>query len=391
VDTQYALKVQLANRDSLLAVYDMGRDANNIAWIRTPVFTVDRDTRADILMTINADTTDANQNETAYFLNGASFTPALATPPADGAPGAASNSEPEYFAHAGAIYRNVRIAARFAVDRLGQTMPLVPVRAFVPGTWSEPRTNVVNGATEVSSSYQPATHFESPPNPVQLVISDVASAYNEPFVGISATNPVGFLRYKLVTPPGGPTSTNTVLRGRNRPDNREFHEYGHAIMFASSITGLNHLPELRWEDTNYDYNLDPGEDKNSNGRLDRLRNHDGLANSDSSDSWAEGWAEFISAVISDVMLERREKLDPRQYISQSTTKNLDDLYSYNSARNDLRSEEYIFAALLWDLYDPTNASESERLQLPLDTLWDILTASGPRLEKFHDVTATFIE
>ncbi|MCU1398575.1 MAG: hypothetical protein JWN62_1684 [Acidimicrobiales bacterium] len=73
------------------------------------------------------------------------------------------------------------------------------------------------------------------------------------------------------------------LNSANRPDNREFHEFGHFVL-ASAFNGLP----------------------------DRVAdvNHAGYANASSSDSWTEGFAEFWSSMVNKYVVDRE---DPELY------------------------------------------------------------------------------
>jgi uncharacterized repeat protein (TIGR01451 family) len=241
------------------------------------------------------------------------------------------------------IYRNIHLAARFAVQHLGLSPSPVDVYAFSP--------------SRTRSSYQLARDS----SPAEIVIAN--SLYN-----------------------------NTG-RQDNRPDNREFHEYSHHIMAVSPIGGTGKMPPMH-EDTNLNGRLDVGEDTNGNGELDYAESHGGVLNYNSSESWVEGFAEFMSAVISDVMLDRAEKQHPEWYHWIGTIAILDNLYrlddpdwpghQYGYFDYDWNREEFVIASLLWDLYDPVDPKEQDFIAVPLPQLWGALSQLNLHFAAVHD-------
>jgi hypothetical protein len=137
----------------------------------------------------------------------------------------------------------------------------------------------------------------------------------------------------------------------NRPMNREWHEFGHAIQ--ADISG-NQLPNFP-SDTN----------------------HRGYPNPSTSDSLVEGFAEFFS------MMVAREVAKDSQYW----------LYRWAGTPIDLEAgyrawthEELAVAALLLDLVDPVNANDAvvlgtaryaDCVEMPMPTLWEIFQTSWP--------------
>lgn len=139
---------------------------------------------------------------------------------------------------------------------------------------------------------------------------------------------------------------------KNSPDNCEFHEFGHHIMADSTIDGDNEMPTMPAGDTN----------------------HGLIKNQDSTDSWREGFAEFISIVMKDVMLE-----DTRAY-----------MYKYDGIIDNLEGnfrvfedEEFAVAGVLWDLYDGINETDHDNVQMTLEEIWDILNQEN--LDTFYYV------
>ena len=175
------------------------------------------------------------------------------------------------------------------------------------------------------------------------------------------------------------------LKNSNWPDNREWHEFAHHIMADSLLGGDNQQPSPRltpslnvdvddnrdgifndvypaWNPaTNSVVNYREGPVQAANG-LDK--NHLGYANSTTTDSLIEGFAEFVSLVIADNMTTDP---NPHVYSFSGTSINLESLYFA------WRSEEDAVAALLWDLYDS---------QVDSYTLW------GKKLEDRVDLTFT---
>lgn len=374
--TRMALRVHLHDDDGWVDVLDEAADPSTPAWLRTPAFTTEGDTRIDLEFIINANPANADPNETEYRVNGSAFNvgPALA-PPEDGA----SNSTAAHFAHLTIFYRNVRLAARFAKDRLGLPMPRMPVHAFEPrGTFapwtlqSTSRSNVVVWTSEYdgASSF---TRFQ----PLGLHFAAITSTYNQPALGIPGnTNGYFWLRVASNTT-SRVTRAFPVVWGRERPDNREFHEYGHAIMFHSTLGGI---------DTPLPYLLNP-----VTGTFDR--NHDGYLNSVSTDSWAEGFAEFISAMISTHTLDPVENPTPHLYRIQGSPFSLDSTLNYtNDIVHQPDAEELLVASLLWDLDDGATASpDDDGLDLAIDDWWSVMQTHGPRLLSLKNVYDAFHE
>jgi hypothetical protein len=153
----------------------------------------------------------------------------------------------------------------------------------------------------------------------------------------------------------------------NRPDNREWHEFGHHVM---ADTFANRMPSR------------PGDS-----------NHNGYANPSTTDSWTEGFAEFYS-----MMVARNIAGDPRPelYVWLNLEVNPEGNYL---AWND---EELAVAGLLWDLVDPVDADDASPIgagratyadcvETSFGNLWTILATDWgdavPRAA--HAVTQSF--
>lgn len=164
------------------------------------------------------------------------------------------------------------------------------------------------------------------------------------------------------TPAGGVAPSH--VNDGSRPDNREWHEFGHHFM-ADAFGNL--MPRV----------------------LPRV-NHDGYKNPTTSDSWTEGFAEFFS-----LLINREIAVDgtpPQLYHWAGTASNLETNWISWNFRNSQSFEEFAVASLLWDLLDPVDpkdvtiltrgtgaaqvkASYADRVEVPLATLWTYLSHS----------------
>jgi hypothetical protein len=134
----------------------------------------------------------------------------------------------------------------------------------------------------------------------------------------------------------------------NRPDNREWHEFSHHIMDDSLIAGDNDMPNRHLGDTN----------------------HGGYPNHCTSDSWAEGFAEYDSCLIA----EANGDLIPWCYAigGNACAFNIEanweawDLWGANQA------EEFAVAGLLWDLVDGVNGADNDWIDMTVFELWNQL-------------------
>ena len=150
----------------------------------------------------------------------------------------------------------------------------------------------------------------------------------------------------------------------NRPDNREWHEFGHHLMNDSDIAGDNHMPPSAAGDVN----------------------HGGFANASTADSWAEGFAEWTSLVIADTV-ERDRQANLYRWAGGDPLLNGG---NYGGPNDDLEDdawrvrldEEFAVAAILWDLYDG-GPRDDDGVDLDLDTLWRTLAV--PRATNLRQV------
>lgn len=156
-----------------------------------------------------------------------------------------------------------------------------------------------------------------------------------------------------------------------RPDNREWHEFGHHVM-ADALGDL--MPD------------DPAHCPNPPAAGADC-NHWGYSNATTTDSWTEGFAEFYSLMVGK---EIALKAHPELYRWMRSDSNLESNYlawdGQNPAGGD---EEFAVAGLLWDLADPADADDGTFLGLgtgspdyyadcvqgDLNSLWSILSKS----------------
>jgi hypothetical protein len=151
------------------------------------------------------------------------------------------------------------------------------------------------------------------------------------------------------------------LTDGNRPDNREWHEFGHHVM-ADAYANL--MPE----------DLRPCPDPAAPGND---CSHWGYSNASTTNSWTEGFAEFYSMMVA---REIDGAARPELYRWQGFEANLESNYQpwpYRSA------EELAVAGLLLDLVDPVDGMDAtfygntiygDCIQVSLeDTLWPLLT------------------
>lgn len=168
---------------------------------------------------------------------------------------------------------------------------------------------------------------------------------------------------------GRPTiSINTLYSGigdRNEPDNREWHEFGHAVMWFSPIHGV------------YSGGWVPARDG---------PNHGGYSNPNSVDAWNEGFAEFYSILVA-FLIDK----DPYAQI-----------YKWDGNQDHLdadwpiwgqphptagRFEEFSVASILWDLFDwwggefnfasgTGRREDDDGARIEIGQLWQTLLASN---------------
>jgi len=124
--------------------------------------------------------------------------------------------------------------------------------------------------------------------------------------------------------------TTSDIDSGNRPDNREWHEFGHHVQ------------------ADIDNNLIP--------RYTGNVNHDGYPNPSSTDSWAEAFAEFFSMMVAQQIAQDPQ---PQMYLSQGNELNMEENLRprYPGVEDQRGDEELAIASLLWDLVDPVNADD----------------------------------
>jgi len=213
---------------------------------------------------------------------------------------------------------------------------------------------------------------------------------------IYAFSPVGGVNWHSISPTGvvGDPRINIQAAGGaselnfgGRPDNREWHEFGHHVM---ADVFDDELPFF-WV---------------SNAVFDT--NHFGYKNPSTTDSWTEGFAEFYSA-----MVEYQIEDDPegaQQYRVQSDW--VEDMeantlaWEYVPTRSGdiikVWKEELAVADLLWDLMDPEDMRDASKIggqyadyadcvDMDLNDLWKIIETNwGPNIPRSPAADAGYI-
>jgi len=114
------------------------------------------------------------------------------------------------------------------------------------------------------------------------------------------------------------------------------------------------------------------------------RNHDGYLNPSTSDSYDEGFAEFMALLMSKYR-EHAPDPEPHMYI----TYNIES--SYKAWQGAGKYEELAVCGILWSLYN-----EHHGIALDLDQIWDILKErledkEDPRKNGFYQYYLAFLE
>ena len=122
----------------------------------------------------------------------------------------------------------------------------------------------------------------------------------------------------------------------NRPENREYHEFMHHLMCAQ----YNGFPVYPQHEVN----------------------HGGFLNPSTTDSFVEGFAEFMAMVISDYHADP----NPEIYAGFGSFE-----MNYKPWAWEGTTEEIAVAGILWDLYDEHN-EEGDKVTLSLQEIWSIL-------------------
>jgi uncharacterized membrane protein len=320
-DARFRARVYLADRTPLLVeVCDEPTEPNIAAWLETPEFTAPHDTRADIEMRINERLSTAYPNTTTYYFNGQQFTvPMPLAPP--GLPAGDSSVNDGKFAHLAVIYRNIRLAIRFARDELHLNTDFF---SDALGTMKPVRV-VAFSSAHLNTAYNP---YFSLPAWNTIFINEEDSYYNPTW------------------------GADHRIHGGARPTNCEFHEYGHHIMWMMMGVAPFDLA---------------------------APSHGGLNNALSSGSWVEGFAEFMGVAIADRMLDARERDRAGLYRFGANLTDLNQFYAMDhpgrpgvqgnaQSQPTWRYEEFVVASLLWDFYD-----NRRKPFLPLNALMPTIT------------------
>ena len=146
------------------------------------------------------------------------------------------------------------------------------------------------------------------------------------------------------------------------PMNREWHEFSHYVMWIM----YEELPELH-----YDY------DSINNKWTPLDENHKGNSNHCTSDSWIEGFAEFMPILIN------KHYASP-VFTTFTFTPN-DPTLGFYPVGNTICSletnyvpaedEEFAVASILYDLWDGKDAKDNDNIQISADDLWEVITGS----------------
>jgi hypothetical protein len=134
------------------------------------------------------------------------------------------------------------------------------------------------------------------------------------------------------------SAADASFSSSNRPKNREYHEFGHHLMYAEY---------LDWP---------------SGRKLPGVKNHDGFLNPNTGDSYLEGFAEFYALAVSKEVGDKT----PDIYASFGSLEN-----NYVPWDSQGKLEEFAVASLLWDMYDSVN-EKGDGLTFSLDEIWAVL-------------------
>ena len=154
--------------------------------------------------------------------------------------------------------------------------------------------------------------------------SNGSNAGTDPYISIEAAN------------------GSSLISDGGRPDNREWHEFGHHVM---ADTFANLMP------------ADPAPCHTLPLPTDSC-NHGGYDNVSTTDSWTEGWAEFFSLVVArDSAKESRPELYKVGGMPFNLESNRLAWDEYRTSTGPVRFEEWAVASLLWDIVDPVDAGD----------------------------------
>lgn len=203
--------------------------------------------------------------------------------------------------------------------------------------------------------------------PVYIVTKN--SLDNEAFFR-SGNNPImnGKTDYPMIqyTSPAIGRTDNEV------PINREFHEFSHYVMWDD----YGKFPPLHG-----DYNA-------ANNFVWTDVNHDGFSNHCTSDSYVEGFAEFMALVINkemDVQSASTSLLPDFVWSRYPIGKGQIHL-EYNIKQTTV--EELSLAGILWDLYDGKEAADKDNIDLTIEDIWILITQpyTSPLYYRYNPAT-----
>ncbi len=147
----------------------------------------------------------------------------------------------------------------------------------------------------------------------------------------------------------------------SKPMNREYHEFSHHVMYALYS---------KWPQGGENFGIG-------------MQNHDGFNNPSTSDSFVEGFAEFMAMVIS----EHYKYPNPHIYADfGSWERNIKPWY-YGGM-----GEEMAVAGILWDIHDAKN---DDQVDLQFNQIWNIIKVYqndfGDVWEEFRDKFPAFTD
>ncbi|MFW6220614.1 MAG: hypothetical protein ACOC3X_02970 [Nanoarchaeota archaeon] len=140
----------------------------------------------------------------------------------------------------------------------------------------------------------------------------------------------------------------------NRPRNREYHEFGHHLMY--DIYG-------GWVD---------------DWSMDNTLNHGGFLNPSTADSFLEGFAEFIALAIA----KFHGYENPDKYAGFGSLEK-----NYKPWDENGNYEEFAVASLLWDMYDSNN-EQGDSLTMSLHDIWQVIDV---KRANFYEYYKAFIQ
>ena len=142
-------------------------------------------------------------------------------------------------------------------------------------------------------------------------------------------------------------AADSAYGSSDRPDNREYHEFCHHILFSQwNGQGLR----------------GPGD-----------TNHGGYINALTGDSYTEGFAEFCAMACSKYKGEPK----PEIYAGFGSME-----LNYKAWQHRGYSEELAVNGILWDLYDDKNDA-NDTISLPLDRMWEVMKVKRANFYEYY--------